>query len=90
VGLEVPGDRKSGQNGNQYYMYVQGRWGFSPCDKPDGYHAESALTHVPETVAPFLIMHGTADPTVSFSEGIELLQRAALQRQGSIHARVYG
>jgi dipeptidyl aminopeptidase/acylaminoacyl peptidase len=60
----------SGQNGNQYYMYGQGRWGFSPWDKPDVYHAESALTHVPETVAPFLIMHGTADPTVSFSEGM--------------------
>jgi dipeptidyl aminopeptidase/acylaminoacyl peptidase len=34
------------------------------------YHFESALTHVRETVAPFLIMHGTADPTVSFAEGM--------------------
>jgi dipeptidyl aminopeptidase/acylaminoacyl peptidase len=60
----------SGANGNDYYLYGQGRWGFSPWDKPDVYHAESALTHVPETVAPILIMHGTADPTVSFAEGM--------------------
>jgi dipeptidyl aminopeptidase/acylaminoacyl peptidase len=60
----------SGANGNDYYLYGQGRWGFSPWDKPDVYHFESALTHVPEVTAPFLIMHGTADPTVSFSEGM--------------------
>lgn len=60
----------SGANGNDYYLFGQGRWGFSPWDNPDKYHFESALTHVPEAVAPFLIMHGTADPTVSFSEGM--------------------
>jgi dienelactone hydrolase len=60
----------SGENGNEYYMTGQGRWGFSPWDKPEVYHYESALTHVPEVTAPFLIMHGTADPTVSFSEGM--------------------
>ncbi|MBL0170486.1 MAG: prolyl oligopeptidase family serine peptidase [Gemmatimonadaceae bacterium] len=60
----------SGQNGNGYYMNGQGRWGFSPWEKPEVYHFESALTHVPEVTSPFLIMHGTADPTVSFSEGM--------------------
>lgn len=60
----------SGDNGNEYYMTGQGRWGFSPWEKPEVYHYESALTHVPEVSAPFLIMHGTADPTVSFSEGM--------------------
>ena len=62
----------SGANGNDYYLNGQGRWGFSPWDKPEVYHFESALTHVPEVTAPFLIMHGTADPTVSFSEGMNL------------------
>jgi dipeptidyl aminopeptidase/acylaminoacyl peptidase len=62
----------SGANGNDYYLYGQGRWGFSPWDKPDVYHFESALTHVPAVTAPFLIMHGTADPTVSFAEGMNL------------------
>ena len=60
----------SGANGNEYYMYGQGRWGKSPWDDPELYRFESALAHAPETVAPFLIMHGTADPTVAFSEGM--------------------
>jgi dipeptidyl aminopeptidase/acylaminoacyl peptidase len=60
----------SGANGNEYYINGQGRWGFSPWEKPDVYHFESALTHVPEVTQPILIMHGTADPTVSFSEGM--------------------
>ncbi len=60
----------SGANGNGYYMYGQGRWGFSPWEKPEVYHYESALTHVPDVTVPFLIMHGTADPTVSFTEGM--------------------
>jgi dipeptidyl aminopeptidase/acylaminoacyl peptidase len=60
----------SGANGNDYYLYGQGRWGFSPWEKPDVYHFESAITHAPEATAPFLIMHGTADPTVSFAEGM--------------------
>jgi len=60
----------SGMNGNDYYLYGQGRWGVSPWDKPELYHFESALTHVPAVTAPFLIMHGTADPTVSFTEGM--------------------
>ncbi len=60
----------SGQNGNDYYLFGQGRWGISPWDNPGLFHFESALTHVREATSPFLIMHGTADPTVSFSEGM--------------------
>jgi dipeptidyl aminopeptidase/acylaminoacyl peptidase len=60
----------SGANGNDYYLYGQGRWGFSPWDKPEVYMFESALTHVPNVTAPFLIMHGTADPTVAFQNGL--------------------
>ncbi|MDH5234075.1 MAG: prolyl oligopeptidase family serine peptidase [Gemmatimonadota bacterium] len=60
----------SGQNGSEYYINSQGRWGFSPWDKPEIYRFESALTHVRAVRQPILIMHGTADPTVSFSEGM--------------------
>ncbi len=60
----------SGANGNDYYLFGQGRWGFSPWDKPEVYRFESAITHAKDAVAPFLIMHGTADPTVAFSEGM--------------------
>jgi len=56
----------SGDTAFQYYLYDQGRWGFSPWDQPDRYRHESALTHVPKATAPFLIMHGTSDPTVGF------------------------
>jgi esterase/lipase len=71
----------SGQNGNDYYMEGQGRWGFSPWDKPEVYHFESALTHVPEVTQPFLIMHGTADPTVSFSEGMNFYNALRFNRK---------
>ncbi|MGA2533834.1 MAG: prolyl oligopeptidase family serine peptidase [Candidatus Aminicenantales bacterium] len=60
----------SGDTAFNYYLYDQGRWGFSPWDKPDRYYFESALTHVPNVSAPFLIMHGTADPTVGFINGL--------------------
>jgi dipeptidyl aminopeptidase/acylaminoacyl peptidase len=63
-------DGGSGANGSGYYLYGQGRWGFSPWDDPDKYRFESAIAHAPSAEAPFLIMHGTADPTVSFSEGM--------------------
>jgi dipeptidyl aminopeptidase/acylaminoacyl peptidase len=60
----------SGANGHDYYLYGQGRWGFTPWDNPEVYRFESAITHVKDAAQPFLIMHGTADPTVSFTEGM--------------------
>jgi dipeptidyl aminopeptidase/acylaminoacyl peptidase len=60
----------SGANGHDYYLFGQGRWGFAPWDNPEVYRFESAITHVKDALPPFLIMHGTADPTVSFSEGL--------------------
>lgn len=60
----------SGENAFDYYFYSQGRWGFSPWDQPERYRYESAITHVPNVIAPFLIMHGGADPTVDFHNGL--------------------
>jgi dipeptidyl aminopeptidase/acylaminoacyl peptidase len=60
----------SGANGSDYYLFGQGRWGFSPWDDPAKYLFESALTHAPKVSAPFLIMHGTSDPTVAFQNGL--------------------
>ncbi|MGV3710529.1 MAG: prolyl oligopeptidase family serine peptidase [Gemmatimonas sp.] len=74
----------SGANGNDYYMFGQGRWGFSPWDNPEKYHFESALTHVPNVVAPFLIMHGTADPTVSFSEGMNFYNALRFNNKNAV------
>jgi dipeptidyl aminopeptidase/acylaminoacyl peptidase len=74
----------SGQNAFDYYMEGQGRWGFSPWEKPEVYRFESALTHVPEVTAPFLIMHGTADPTVSFVEGMNLYSALRFNKKTAI------
>ena len=60
----------SGANGDDYYLYGQGREAVSPWDNPEMYHFESALTHVPEVTQPILIEHGTADPTVGFINGL--------------------
>ena len=74
----------SGQNGLDYYLYGQGRWGFSPWDKPEIYHFESSLTHAPETTASVLIMHGTADPTVSFTEGLNFYTALRYNKKDAI------
>ena len=62
----------SGANAFDYYLYSQGREGVSPWDKPEMYMFESALTHAPQASAPFLIMHGAADPTVPFTNGLAM------------------
>ena len=63
-------DGGSGQNGSNYYMFGQGRWGTNPWDDPELYRFQSALPYASEVTAPVLIMHGTSDPTVAFSEGM--------------------
>jgi len=70
-GVQQPGSG-GGNNAFDYYLYSQGREGVSPWDKPEMYMFESALTHVPEVTAPFLIMHGAADPTVPFINGLSM------------------
>lgn len=71
----------SGANAFDYYLFGQGRWGFSPWDKPEVYRHESALTHAPKVSQPVLIMHGTADPTVAFSEGHNFYQALRYHRK---------
>ncbi|MEX2177857.1 MAG: prolyl oligopeptidase family serine peptidase [Gemmatimonadaceae bacterium] len=60
----------SGATGYDYYLNGQGRWGKSPWEDPELYRRESALPNAPNVSMPVLIMHGTADPTVAFSEGL--------------------
>ena len=63
-------DGGSGVNAPNYYLYGQGRQAVSPWEDPDMYMFESALTHAPDAKAPFLIMHGTSDPTVAFQNAL--------------------
>ena len=74
----------SGANGNNYYLYGQGRWGVAPWDNPELYRFESAISHVRDAVAPFLIMHGTADPTVSFTEGMNFYNALRYNNKNAI------
>jgi len=74
----------SGANGHDYYLYNQGREGVSPWDNPEMYRFESALTHVPLVTAPFLIMHGTADPTVSFTNGLGFYNALRYNRKTAV------
>jgi dipeptidyl aminopeptidase/acylaminoacyl peptidase len=74
----------SGSNGNQYYFYGQGRWGFSPWEEPAVYRDESALSHADEATQPILIMHGTADPTVAFNESLKFYNALRFNRKDAI------
>ena len=74
----------SGANGSDYYLYSQGREGVSPWEKPEMYMFESALTHVPEATAPFLIMHGTADPTVAFTNGLAMYNALRFNNKSAV------
>ena len=73
-----------GANAFDYYIYGQGRWGFSPWDKPQVFQFESSLNHAPETTASVLIMHGTADPTVSFNEGLKFYTALRYNKKDAI------
>jgi dipeptidyl aminopeptidase/acylaminoacyl peptidase len=74
----------SGANGNQYYIYGQGRWGRSPWEMPEVYRDQSALSHAHEANQPFLIMHGTADPTVSFNESLKFYNALRFNEKDAI------
>jgi len=63
-------DGGSGANAANYYLYGQGRQAVSPWEDPELYMFESGLTHTPDAKAPFLIMHGTSDPTVAFQNAL--------------------
>jgi dipeptidyl aminopeptidase/acylaminoacyl peptidase len=78
----------SSANGNDYYLYGQGRWGFSPWDNPERYMFESALTHVPQATAPFLIVHGTSDPTVTSTTGSGSTTRCATTERRRCCSRI--
>jgi len=63
-------DGGSGSSGHSYYINGQGRQATSPWEDPELYMFESGITHAPDAKAPFLIMHGTSDPTVAFQNGL--------------------
>ena len=91
-GWSVRGARRQRRHGPfNYYLYDQGRWGFCRGPAQPGPN-ESALTWAPRAVAPFLIMHGTSDPTVGFINGLAFYQGPCANTSVSIrvHTGPYG
>ena len=78
----------SGATGFDYYIHGQGRQGTNPWDDPELFRFESARTHVREATAPFLIMHGTADPTVAFHEGLGMYNALRFNKKEATLPRV--
>ena len=77
-------DGGSGANGSNYYLYGQGREAVAPWDNPEMYMFESALMHAPEARSPFLIMHGTDDPTVAFQQGLAFYNALRFNEKSAI------
>lgn len=50
--------------------------GVTPWSNPEAYKRESPMVHVPNIETPFLILHGTADGAVDWSQGLELYNAA--------------
>jgi len=61
----------SGQNNHSYDIYGQGRYGTDPFTDPDLYRRESPITWAPSMNTPLLYLHGEADPTVEYLQGME-------------------
>lgn len=50
--------------------------GVTPWTHRDTYQRENPMAHVPNIKTPFMIMHGTADGAVDWSQGLELFNAA--------------
>ena len=77
-------DGGSGNNGHGYYLFGQGREAVTPWENPELYRFESAITHAPNAKQPFLIMHGTDDPTVAFQNGLGFYNALRLNGKDAI------
>jgi len=61
----------SGQNNHSYDIYGQGRYASNPYDDFDLYWDQSPISGVEDMNTPVLYLHGEADPTVNWEQGLE-------------------
>jgi len=61
----------SGQNNHSYDIYGQGRYGVDPFSNFELYRAQSPITWVETMDTPLLYLHGTADGSVEYLQGME-------------------
>ncbi len=61
----------NGQNNHSYDIYGQGRYATNPYDDFQLYWDQSPISGVETMNTPVLYLHGEADPTVNFEQGLE-------------------
>jgi dipeptidyl aminopeptidase/acylaminoacyl peptidase len=61
----------SGQNNHSYDIYGQGRYATNPYDDFRLYWDQSPISGVESMDTPVLYLHGEADPTVNWEQGLE-------------------
>ena len=61
----------NGANNHQYDIYGQGRYGTNPYDDFQLYWDQSPISGVENMNTPVLYLHGEADPTVNWEQGLE-------------------
>jgi len=61
----------TGGNNHSYDIYGQGRYGTNPYDDFQLYWDESPISGVQTMDTPVLYLHGEADPTVNWEQGLE-------------------
>jgi dipeptidyl aminopeptidase/acylaminoacyl peptidase len=61
----------SGQNNHGYDIYGQGRYGTNPYDDFQLYWDQSPISGVEQMNTPVLYLHGTADGSVNWEQGLE-------------------
>ena len=61
----------SGRNNHSYDIYGQGRYATNPYDDFQRYWDQSPISGVQSMDTPVLYLHGEADPTVNWEQGLE-------------------
>ena len=61
----------SGRNNHSYDIYGQGRYATNPYDDFQRYWHQSPISGVQSMDTPVLYLHGEADPTVNWEQGLE-------------------
>ena len=61
-----------GQNNHRYDIYGQGRYATNPYEDLELYLDQSPVNHAHTTTTPLMLLHGTADGTVPWIQGVDM------------------
>jgi len=68
--------KRTGNFNGPIIQWSQGRMGVSPWEDMELYRSQSPIHHAEKITTPFMILHGTADGAVDFTQGVEYYQTA--------------